>query len=188
MLNHTLHDSPAPVLWLSDRFQLNPRRDFCSKSQRGPQGCYTPAKLAWNLKTSFIHYYPTILGTLLLSASETRILSFRTVLSVRDFSSSLGTNDVRPLTLRAALMYLESQVAQNNRPPYPKAAHNLDKVAQNYRPMAFRVANTLSSFHVGMYEVGTVSGCSGVYCAIGLVGGSRLFGAGSVRRLEGSCA
>ena len=32
--------------------------------------------------------------------------------------------------------YLESQVAQNNRPPYTKVAQNWDKVAHHYGPLA----------------------------------------------------
>ena len=39
--------------------------------------------------------------------------------------------------------YLERQVAQKNRPLYPKVAHNMSKVAHNYRPLAFQVAHNL---------------------------------------------
>ena len=37
------------------------------------------------------------------------------------------------------LEYLERQVAQNNRPLYPKVAQNISKVAHNYWPLAFQV-------------------------------------------------
>ena len=36
-------------------------------------------------------------------------------------------------------MYLQSQVAQNNRSLYPKVAHYWFKVAQNYEPLALQV-------------------------------------------------
>ena len=36
-------------------------------------------------------------------------------------------------------VYLRSQVAQNNRLPYPKVAHNWLKVAPKYRLLAFQV-------------------------------------------------
>ena len=35
--------------------------------------------------------------------------------------------------------YLEIQVAQNNRPLYPKVAHYWFKVAHNYEPLALQV-------------------------------------------------
>ena len=34
--------------------------------------------------------------------------------------------------------YLDSQVAQTNSPPYPKAAHNFLKVTRSSRPLAFQ--------------------------------------------------
>ena len=39
---------------------------------------------------------------------------------------------------RSQVRYLESQVAQNNEPPYPKVAHNSPKCSHNYRPLAFQ--------------------------------------------------
>ena len=36
-------------------------------------------------------------------------------------------------------IYLESQVAQNSRPLYHKVAHNISKVAHNYRLLALQV-------------------------------------------------
>ena len=37
------------------------------------------------------------------------------------------------------MAYLERQVAQNHRPLYSKVAHNIAKVAHNYRLLAFQV-------------------------------------------------
>ena len=39
-------------------------------------------------------------------------------------------------------VYLERQVAQNNRPLYPKVAHKAVKVAPNYRLLAFQVEHS----------------------------------------------
>ena len=39
--------------------------------------------------------------------------------------------------------YLESHVVKENRPLYPKVAHDWDIVAQNSRPLAFEVPSVL---------------------------------------------
>ena len=40
--------------------------------------------------------------------------------------------------------YLESQVAQDTRPPYPEVDHNRLKVAHDYRPLAFQASSCCS--------------------------------------------
>ena len=42
--------------------------------------------------------------------------------------------------------YLESQVAGNNRPLYPKVGHYWFKVAHNYEPLALQVRSSCRSF------------------------------------------
>ena len=42
--------------------------------------------------------------------------------------------------IRSDKPYLKSQVASNNRPTYPKAAHSSWNVASNYWPLAFQVS------------------------------------------------
>ena len=53
-------------------------------------------------------------------------------------------------------LYLESQVAQNNRLLYPKVAHNLAKVEPNYRLLAFQVLDDIIYIQKG--GVGSESG------------------------------
>ena len=46
--------------------------------------------------------------------------------------------DLPPWTVKYTNSHLDSQVAQNNGPVDPKAAHHSLKVAHNYRPQAFQ--------------------------------------------------
>ena len=48
--------------------------------------------------------------------------------------------------------YLESQVAPNSGPLYPKVTHNSLKTAHNYRPLSFQVA-FLSVFGLESSEI-----------------------------------
>ena len=67
---------------------------------------------------------------------------------------------MRAHSLFAILVYLERQVAQNDRPLYPKVAHKGAKVDHNYRLLAFQVlfvgvVRALNTW--GLYEANTRS-------------------------------